>query len=79
MHSLYSWLLSPEKLHINPFTPTDLFGMFQIKAWTIPYLIVRIERVKNIFTIRDVFEVCQPVRCYHQCNQVFDMLIKIDY
>jgi len=21
----------------NPFTPTNLFGMFQIKAWTIPF------------------------------------------
>jgi len=26
-------------------TPTDLYGMFQIKAWTIPFWILRVERV----------------------------------
>jgi len=23
--------------YLNPLTPTDLYGMFQIKAWTIPF------------------------------------------
>jgi len=25
------------KPSVNPFTPTDLYGMFQIKVWTIPF------------------------------------------
>jgi len=27
----------PLKMSLNPFTPTDQYGMFQIKAWTIPF------------------------------------------
>jgi len=30
---------------IQPITPTDLYGMFQIKVWTIPFWILRVERV----------------------------------
>jgi len=32
---------------LNPFTPTDLYGMFQIKVWTIPFWVFRVERVKH--------------------------------
>jgi len=32
---------------INPFVPTDLYGMFQIKAWTIPLWILGVERVNE--------------------------------
>jgi len=31
---------------INPFTPTDLYGMSQIKAWAIPFYILWIEWVR---------------------------------
>jgi len=33
------------KTTINPFTPIDLYGMFQIKTGTIPFGILRVERV----------------------------------
>jgi len=39
----------PYKVLINlikAFTPTDLYGIFQIKAWTRPFQIFRFERVK---------------------------------
>jgi len=26
-----------DRMDSNPFTPTDLYGMFQIKVWTIPF------------------------------------------
>jgi len=27
----------PSFVRVNPFTPTDLYGMVQIKAWTVPF------------------------------------------
>jgi len=41
-------LMKKKTHHINPFTPTDLYGMFHIKVWTIPFWILWIERVKYI-------------------------------
>jgi len=36
---------------INLFTPTGLYGIFQIKTWTIPFQLLRVERVKLFFQI----------------------------
>jgi len=45
------------KFIINPFTPTDLYGMFQIKVWTIPFWIFRVERV-NKASLNQSFVYC---------------------
>jgi len=34
-------------LKFNPFTPTHLYGIFQIKVWTIPMNILSVGRVKE--------------------------------
>jgi len=33
------------------FTPTDLYGMFQIKVWTIPFQLLRVVSVNEGFMI----------------------------
>jgi len=50
---LLSLLLSPSILHsnFNPFTTIYLYGMSQIKAWVIPFLILRVESVKGVVYI----------------------------
>jgi len=37
-------------IFVNPVTPTVLYGMLQIKTWTIPLYILRVERVNTTYT-----------------------------
>jgi len=34
---MYNNIILKNMYHINCFTPTDLYGMFQIKAWVMPF------------------------------------------
>jgi len=39
-------ICSGVSVFLNLFTPINLYGMFQIKAWTIPLYLLKFERVK---------------------------------
>jgi len=41
-------------METEAFTPTDLYGMFQIKEKTVPFWILRDNRVNSIYNIFDL-------------------------
>jgi len=47
IHLHFPVLLIRIKKIRNSIPPKDLFGMFQIKAWTIPFWILWVERVNK--------------------------------
>jgi len=58
----------------SPLTPIDLYGMFQIKTWTVPFWLLRVEIVyiTGIHTVRFChYSVIFKIDIRYYCIHVF--------
>jgi len=73
---IFQWFFQLFCLKINLFTPTDLYGKFQIKAWTIPFWILRVERVNksldcvHVRLLKRCFQFKMKYGCHVWCNNI---------